>query len=188
MPGWRTAAVAAVCLVLAGLSLLIPSAPTTDSWGWIVWGREILHLDLSTVVPGAPSWKPLPILVTTPLALVGSAAPVLWLLVARAAGLASLFIAYRLAGRLAGRWAGLLAVVGLVLSAHWLREFAHGYSEPLAIGLLLAAVDQHLCGRPRWALLLGGLVALARPEAWCLVALYGIVLWRRGEAHPLLIA
>jgi hypothetical protein len=189
LPGWwGTAAVAAVCLVVAGLSLLIPSAPTTDSWGWIVWGREILHLELSTVVPGAPSWKPLPILVTTPLALAGSAAPVLWLFVARAAGLASLFIAYRLADRLAGRWAGLLAVVGLVLSADWLREFAHGYSEPLAIGLLLAAVDQHLCGRPRWALLLGGLVALARPEAWCLVALYGIVLWRRGGAHPLLIA
>ena len=32
--------VAAVCLAVATASLLIPSAPTTDPWGWIVWGRE----------------------------------------------------------------------------------------------------------------------------------------------------
>jgi len=183
----RTPAVAA-CLVVAGLSLLVPSKPTTDSWGWIVWGRELLHLELSTVVPGAPAWKPLPVLMTTPLALAGDAAPTLWLLVARAGALASLIVAYRLGDRLAGRWAGILAVAGLVLSMHWLREFAHGYTEPLAIGLLLAAVDRHLCGRPRSAFLLAAPVALARPEAWCLLVLYGGALARRRRVHPLLLA
>src|ERR671928_1807859 len=84
---------------IAGLSLLAPSAPTTDPWGWIVWGREVLHLDLSTVVPGPPSWKPLPVLVTTPLALAGGAAPTLWLFVARLGALASLVVAARLANR-----------------------------------------------------------------------------------------
>ena len=38
--------VALAVLALAALSFLIPSAPTYDPWAWIIWGREILHLDL----------------------------------------------------------------------------------------------------------------------------------------------
>jgi hypothetical protein len=45
------------------------------------------------------------------------------------------------------------------------------------------AVDQHLSGRPRRALLLGTLVALSRPEALALVAAYGLLEWRRRELH-----
>src|SRR3954471_21404794 len=85
--------VAVACLALAALSLLVPSAPTTDPWGWILWGRQLIHFHLDTVVGGAPSWKPLPVVVATPLALAGGAAPALWMLVARAGGLFSLFLA-----------------------------------------------------------------------------------------------
>src|SRR4051794_16567270 len=74
--------VACSAAALAGLSLLLPSAPTYDPWAWILWGREILHLDLATT--GGPSWKPLPVLLTTPFALFGAAAPALWLVTARA--------------------------------------------------------------------------------------------------------
>jgi len=178
----------AACAALAGLSLLIPSAPTTDPWGWIVWGREVLHLDLNTVVPGPPSWKPLPVLITTPLALTGAAAPTLWLFVARLGALAALAVAARVAGRLAGRWAAVIAVAGLVLSTDWLRAFAHGYTEPLVVGLLLAAVDQHLSERPRRALGLAALAALARPEALLAVAVYGAVQWRRGRLSLAVVA
>ncbi|HSD77936.1 MAG TPA: hypothetical protein VLA98_11040, partial [Solirubrobacteraceae bacterium] len=66
-------------LLLTALSFLFPSAPTYDPWAWIVWGREVVHLDLSTV--DGPSWKPLPMLFTTPLALAGGLAPDLWLFV-----------------------------------------------------------------------------------------------------------
>jgi hypothetical protein len=124
------------------------------------------------------------VLITTPLALTGAAAPTLWLLVARVGALASLAVAARVAGRLAGRWAAVIAVAGLQLSTDWLRAFAHGYTEPLTIGLLLAAVDQHLSGRPRRALWLGGLAALSRPEALLLVAAYGVAQWRRGRMAP----
>ena len=65
---------AAACVGLAAASLLIPSAPTTDPWGWIVWGREIAHLQLQTAIGGAPSWKPLPVLFTTPFSVFGGAA------------------------------------------------------------------------------------------------------------------
>jgi hypothetical protein len=148
----------------------------------------VLHLDLSTVVPGPPSWKPLPVIVTTPLALTGGAAPTLWLLVARAGALGSLAVAARLANRLAGPWAAVVVVAGLVLSMEWLRAFSHGYSEPLAVGLLLAAVDQHLSRRRRRAMGLAALAALARPEALLVMALYGVVQWRRRELGAPLVA
>ena len=68
----------AACLVVAGVTLLLPSSPTYDPWAWIMWGREIAHLDL--VTEGGPSWKPLPILFTVSVLVFGDhAAPYLWL-------------------------------------------------------------------------------------------------------------
>lgn len=163
---------------LAALSLLRPSAPTTDPWGWIVWGREILHGQLDTDSVLSPAWKPLPVLVTTPLALLGGAAPAAWLVVARAAGLAALLLAYLLGHRLAGRLAGAVAVVTLALSGGWLRGLEHGYSEPLMTLLLLGAAHRHLDGRRLHALALIVLVGLGRPEIWPLAGLYAIVAWR----------
>ena len=57
------------CVALAALSLIGPSTPTYDPWAWIIWGREVMHLDLATT--DGPSWKPLPILFTAPFSLVG---------------------------------------------------------------------------------------------------------------------
>ena len=172
---------AAACLALAALSLLGPSQPTTDPWGWIVWGHQLVYGGFTTVVGGTPSWKPFPVLFTAPFSLAGDAAPALWLLTARAGGLYSLVIAWRLGDRLGGFPAGPLAALGLVLSTDWVRAFAHGYTEPLAIGLVLGAVDAHLSDRPRLALLLGTGAALTRPEAWPLLLIYAVVLVRRSR-------
>ena len=57
------------CLAVAALAHALPAAPTYDPWAWISWGREIVHLDLDTRT--GPSWKPLPVLFTTPFALAG---------------------------------------------------------------------------------------------------------------------
>src|SRR3712207_7297874 len=57
------AAIVLASLVLGGLSLLLPSSPTYDPMAWIIWGREITELDLLTT--DGPSWKPLPVLLTT---------------------------------------------------------------------------------------------------------------------------
>jgi hypothetical protein len=127
-------------------------------------------------------------LVTTPLALTGSAAPLLWLGFARATGLAALVVVYALTARLGGRWAGVIAVVATLLTTGWIREFAHGYTEPLSIGLLLAAVVAHLEHKPRIAIVLGGLIALGRPEALVLLAAYGVILRLRGERVALVTA
>jgi hypothetical protein len=81
-------AIVVASLVLAALSLLLPSAPTYDPWAWIIWGREIAGLDLDTV--DGPSWKPLPVIQTTLTAPLGEASPYLWLVTARAGAIAAL--------------------------------------------------------------------------------------------------
>lgn len=173
------------------LSLLLPSTPTYDPWSWIIWGREIVHLEL--VTDGGPSWKPLPVLFTAPFALAGDdAAPSLWLAVARAGGALALLLAFRLAWRLAGRGpsgvvAGFLAALGILGMSRWLGAVALGNSEGLLIALVLAAFDRHLDGRRDHAFLFGAGAALLRPEIWPFLFVYGVVLWRKERSRWRLI-
>ena len=129
-------ALVAACLAVGLLSLLLPSTPTYDPWSWIIWGREILHGDLSTV--SGPSWKPLPVLFTIPFSLTGDAAPDLWLAVARAGGLLAVALAFRVAYRLApppyGWLAGAVAAVGLVLSSYYVRTDRAGQLRGASAG------------------------------------------------------
>lgn len=184
--GRHAAAIAVVAL--AALSLLLPSSPTYDPWAWIIWGREILHLDLSTVE--GPSWKPLPVLLTTPFALTGDLAPDLWLFVARAGALAGVVVVFRLAGRLGGGIAGGAAAAGAYALAPWtIRNAALGNSEGLLVALALGAVERHLAGRPRAAFALGLGAALLRPEVWPFLGLYGLwLLWRAPALRALVAA
>jgi hypothetical protein len=178
------------CLALAAVSLLAPSTPTYDPWAWIVWGREIVHLDLVTT--DGPSWKPLPVLFTAPFSLLGDdAAPALWLVVARAGGLLSIAMAFRLAARLAGPVAGTIAALTLLISDEYIRNFARGNSEGLLVALCLWALERHLDGHRRAAFLLGFAAGLLRPEVWPFLALYGLWLVyrsRRGRTLALVAA
>src|SRR5688572_6744377 len=117
------AVVAVVSLGVAALSLLLPSTPSYDPWAWLIWGREIAAGDLDTTA--GPAWKPLPVAVTALLAPFG-AAPDLWLLLARAAGIAAVLLVGRLAWRLAGGSfvAALVASVSLVLVSGFVRGAA----------------------------------------------------------------
>ena len=179
--------VALLVLGLAALTFLAPAAPTYDPWAWIIWGREVVHLDLSTV--HGPSWKPLPVLLTTPFALTGGLAPNLWLFVARAGTIAGAVFAFRLARRLGGVPAGLAAAAPYVLAPWTLRYGATGNSEGLLVALAFAAVDRHLDGRLRWAFGLALGAALLRPEAWPFVGLYGLwLLWREPRVRALVLA
>jgi hypothetical protein len=179
--------VALAVLALTALTFLMPSAPTYDPWAWIIWGREVLHLDLSTV--DGPSWKPLPVLLTTPFALFGSLAPDLWLFVARAGAIAGVVMAFRVARRLGGVPAGAAAAAAYAIAPWTLRNAALGNSEGLLVALALAAVDRHLAGRPKQAFLLGLGAALLRPEAWPFLGVYGLwLLWREPGVRRVVIA
>jgi len=175
------------CLVLAALAHSLPTGPTYDPWAWIIWGREITQLDLDTRT--GPSWKPLPVLFTTPFALAGDEwAPELWLVVAQAGGLLAFAFTYRLAARLAGWPAGLIAAAGLVLADEFIRNFARGNSEGLLVGLCLWAVERHLDGRRRDAFALGVAAGLLRPELWPFLLAYGLwLMWTEPPTRLLVV-
>jgi hypothetical protein len=192
-------------LLIAACSLLIPSTPSYDPWAWLVWGREIVHLNLQTT--GGPSWKPLPMVFTTAFALFGHAAPDLWLVVARAGAVVAVAMTFRIAWRLtaelvagsaraSGRLgalvpllAGLIAAGTLVNAPGFITDNALGYSEGLATALALIAVDRYLDGAPRQAFVAGFFAALDRPELWGFWIPYGLFLmWRdRGTRKLVLI-
>jgi hypothetical protein len=178
--------VALAVLGLTALTFLAPAAPTYDPWAWIIWGREIVHLDLSTAE--GPSWKPLPVLLTTPFSLFGGLAPDLWLFVARAGVIAGVVMLFRLGRRLGGVPAGVAAAVPYALATWTLRNGAMGNSEGLLVALSLAAVERHLDGRRRSAFVLALGAALLRPEVWPFFGLYGLwLLWREPRARALVI-
>jgi hypothetical protein len=181
-----TPAAVAVCVALAAASLVLPSEPSFDPWAWIVWGRELLLLDLDTT--GGPSWKPLPVFFTAlfaPFSLIDEGLPAaLWLVVARTGALLSIVLAFRVARRLAGSggWtaigAGAVAALALAFAPQWLRYAAHGNEVPMAVALMLWGVERHLDGRRAGALAAVFLACLLRPEVFPFLALYAVWLWR----------
>jgi hypothetical protein len=193
------ALLAAIALALGALSLLFPSTPTYDPWAWIIWGREIAHLDLQTT--GGPSWKPLPVIFTTVFSIFGGAAPDLWLIVARAGAVLAIVLAFRLAFRLTtgegvhlrsralvpGVAAGIVAAMALVISSQFVRTMALGDSEGLLVAFALWGVERHLDGRYRQAFVLGLLAGLMRPEVWPFLGLYAIWLFLIDRAALKLI-
>ena len=189
--------------MLAAASLAYPSAPAYDPWAWIIWGRQVLHLDLVTT--GGPTWKPLPVIFTTLFAPFGGAAPDLWLIVARAGGIMAVIfaamLAYRLTAAVLGsrllgsdhnRFAAIaaaaLAGAGLVLLAGFPDSVALGESEGLVVAALLLAILRGLDGAPRQAFALGFAAALIRPEVWPFFLLYGAYLWRGEPGARRLVA
>ena len=206
---WRLyLALALGSLALGSLSLLYPSTPSYDPWGWLLWGREILHLKLNTV--GANSFKPLPVIFTLPFALFGKAQPDLWLAVGRSGAFFAVAMAFKLAARLTlwfgtgagGRrgvsraisygpavLAGGIAALSMLISPEYIRDAALGYSECLGAGIVLLAIDRHLDDKPRQAFLLGVIPALDRPEIWAFWGPYGLYLCRRDPgARKLVVA
>ena len=203
-------ALAGGALVIGALSLLIPSTPSYDPWAWLVWGREIVHLDLHTT--GGPTWKPLPVIFTTLFAPFGRAAPDMWLVVARAGALMAAAMVFKLSWRIvvglgsvvagtaddpAARrrlllgpalLAGVLAAISLSFSDSFITDNALGYSEGLMTALVLIALDLHLDGRHRLAFAVGFAAALDRPEIWLFWGPYGLWLfWKDPGARKLVI-
>jgi hypothetical protein len=169
----RAPALVAACLALAALSLLLPWALAFDPYAWLVWGREIAHGTLDT--SAGPSWKPGPVLLTTPLSLLGDLAAPGWLVLARTGAGLAVAGAAALAWRLgAGRLGAACAALVLALSPWWWFNAALGNSEGCLAAAVLWAAVAHLAGRPRLALLALLAGSLLRPEVWPFLGLYGI--------------
>jgi hypothetical protein len=172
--------------------------PSYDGFGFLVWGRQVLHWNLNT--DGAPSWKPLPFLFTVPYAVAGRSQMWLWMITAVAGAVAGSVFAARVAFRLTGvggdaqlrardgdrperRYAPYVAGAFAGIAVLGINTYSHlvliANSDPLIVALCLAAIDCHLCRRPHLAFVMLVLASLGRPEAWAFAGLYGLwVLWR----------
>jgi hypothetical protein len=188
--GWVYLAIVVLALIAAAVSLRLPTTPNYDPWVWVIWGREIVHGQLSTT--GGPTLKPLALVFTTIVAPFGSAAPNMWVAIARAGALTAVALTFLLTTRLsriataplgAVGWAlalgaGLAAAGGVLLLQSYIYVVAQGYSEGLLLTVLLLAVLRHLDGAPRQTQTLLFAASLDRPEMWPLFILYGLWLWR----------
>ena len=194
---WR--AILAILAAAAASPLIVRAAPGYDPWTWLLWGREVASGTLSTA--DGPAFKPLPVAVCALLAPLGSAAPVVWVVLVRAAAGVALLLAYRLGRDLdpphpgqtprprqrgqtplrvgRGLVAGVSAAVGVALAGGFALEAARGGEAPLVIAGALGAIACWRGGRLRAALALGVACALLRVEAWPFLALAGLVAWRR---------
>ena len=199
LPSFVRSAAVTVAVLLAAVAWILSTGmrPSYDAFGWLTWGRELLHAHLDT--NGAPSWKPLTFLFTFPYAVAGADGQMwLWMLTSTAGAFAGAVFAARIAYRLyaaggghrahprpapgwpgvfAGAFAG-LAVIGL---EGWWHQLMIANSDPLLVTLCLAALDAHLHGRRRLVLLLLWLVSLGRPEGWVLLGPYALSLGWRGS-------
>ena len=188
-PGWALAGVLVVLSII--LVLYARTRPSYDAYGWMVWGYQTLHgsLDLG----GAPSWKPVPFLFTVPFALAGHYQLWLWMITACAVALAGPVFAGHIAFRLTGgaqaregqeplvRYAPLAAAVFAGAAVLGLEDYFHyilsSQSDPMLVTFVLAGIDMFLLRRYRWALWLGVLAALGRPEVWPFLGLFMLWAW-----------
>ncbi len=192
---WLVVAAGVLGLAVA-LVALTGIRPGYDAFGWMVWGRQVLHWNLNT--DGAPSWKPLPFLFTLPYALFGRAQMALWTVTAVGGALAGAVFAGRIAHRLTvaaasesrrfAAWvAAAFAAVGVLGISGYAHQIQIAGSDPFVVTLCLAAIDAHLRRRPRLAFELVVLAALGRPEMWPFAGLYALWLGR-GTASARMIA
>lgn len=174
--------------VLSGMSLLVVRpAPSYDPWAWLLWGREVLHGELSTVA--GPAFKPLPVALCALLAGFGNAAPWLWVLLARTAAALAVVLAWRWGSRLGGGrgLAGAAAALAVALCGQYLLYAASGLAEGLLLALALLALEGAAAGRPRRVLACAVGAALLRVETWPFLVVAGAVAWRRRPQDRALI-
>ena len=178
----------AVCAVSALFVVVSDMRPSYDGFGFLVWGKQVLHWNLNT--DGAPSWKPLPFLFTLPYAVTGGAQMFLWMSTAVAGAVLGAVFAARVAFHLTGmggdgferRYAPYVAGAFAGLGVLGINTLAHlvliANSDALIVAALLAAVDCHLIGRRRLCFGMLILASLGRPEAWVFAGLYGLwLMW-----------
>jgi hypothetical protein len=178
-----------VAVVSALFVVVSDMRPSYDGFGFMVWGRQVLHWNLNT--DGAPSWKPLPFLFTLPYAVAGRGQLWLWMGTAVAGAVfGSVFaarVAFRLTGPVVGgdrfhRFAPYVAGAFAGIAVLGINTYMHlvliANSDPLIVAVLLAAIDCHLSKRHRLAFAMLVLASLGRPEAWVFAGLYGLwLMW-----------
>ena len=197
--------VAVALIVFSGIiAKVAQTRPGYDPYGWLIWGYQTIHGSLS--LAGAPSWKPLPLIVTAPAALFGTHLQLwIWMTVSLTVSFSGTIFAGRIAFKVVNRdgnhlYPAILAALFAGFGMYGIQDNINGTLDPylhyllsfqsdtMIVSLILAAIDFHMQGRRRWAmamLLLGG---LGRPEDWPILFLYSGWCWLYKRELRLYIA
>lgn len=186
-PRGPIAALAGCAGVAVAALAVVPAAPGYDAWSWLVWGREVAALELSTT--GGPAFKPLPVAVCALLAPFGDLAPALWVWLALTGALIAVVLAIRLGWELSGgSWlAGGAAGAGVAFAGQYLALAAGGGSEGLLLASTLLGVLAIRKRRPGAALACAAACGLLRVETWPFLLLAAGLAWRRRAADRRLL-
>lgn len=165
------------CALLALVTLIpLPQVTGPDPNAWMAWSYSLLHGNGVDFGHG-PSWKPLPVLILTPLQLIGpDPAAVVWLFAVRFGAIWCSVMLFVLVRREGGLLAGAVAAVLPFTIRPWVNTTVVGESESIALALVLTAFVLFLDARPRAVTLLLTLAGLLRPEVWPL--LVAQLIWR----------
>ncbi len=181
-----------LCLAVAIGIFVYPTYPNYDSYYSLLWGREVLDLQL----PGfegfrVPTEHPLAIAVGALLSLFGDAGDRLWIAATFATYLWLVWGVYRL-GRIA-----FTPLIGGVAALLLLTRFdfaflaARGYIDVpyMALVVWAAVLEAQRPRRGAPVLILLALAGLLRPEAWVLAAAYWLWLaWRASWRDRIIYA
>lgn len=172
---WAKAGLAAMCALALFGYFAFPTYPTYDSFYALLWGRDLLHLQLPDFsVYRGPTEHPLAIAFGALCSLLGQGGARLVVLGSILSFVALVAGCYRLARLCFGPLVGVLAAL-LVLSRFFVENLAaQGYLDITYVALVVWAAALEL-ERPRrgapvfWLLAAAGLL---RPDAWVLLGLY----------------
>jgi len=173
--GRELAAVGALTAAALALFFAAPTYPNYDAYYHLDWGREILHGHApSFQAYKAPTEHPLYVALCTLLALLGSGADRVLVLVTVLSMVALIWAVYRLGAALFGAWPGLVAAVFAGSSFALLLYAARAYVDVPFLALVFWAgaleAERPRRGVPIMVLLV--VAGLLRPEAWVLAGLY----------------
>jgi hypothetical protein len=172
---WAKLAFAAMCVAALVGYLLFPTYPIYDSEYYLLWGREILHLQApSFAAYDAPTEHPLAVAFGTILAILGNAALRIEVLCAIASFMVLAAGLYRLTRIAFTPFVGATAVFLLCTRFNLAFLAIRGYVDIAYLAAIVWAaaleIERPRRGTPVFALLL--IAELIRPDAWLLAGLY----------------
>jgi hypothetical protein len=172
---WAKAAFVLLCLAALIGYLAFPTYPIYDSEYYLLWGREILHLQTpSFTAYDAPTEHPLAVLFGTLLAILGGGALRIEVLCAIASFMVLAAGLYRLTRVAFTPVVGAVAVFLLVTRFNLVFLAIRGYVDIAYLAAIVWAaaleVERPRRGTPVFGLLL--IAELIRPDAWLLAGLY----------------
>ncbi|HXA53522.1 MAG TPA: hypothetical protein VNV37_01475 [Solirubrobacteraceae bacterium] len=184
---WTRAGLAALCVAALAGYFAFPTYPTYDSFYALLWGRDLLHLQLPDFnVYRAPTEHPLALAFGALCSIFGQTGARLMVLGAIGSFVALTAGIYRLTRLCFGPLVAVLAALLMLSRLYDANLAAQGYLDITYLALIVWAtaleVQHARRGTPVFALL--ALAGLLRPDAWVLAGVYWLwCAWPRNVGN-----